>query len=151
MAKSTLVLYHTIRAGMTKQMADAVAEGVTGEGVTAVVKSIRDVSLDEIVAADGIALGTPQPFGIISGAMKQFFEDNWKEHERLTGKPAVWFVKSSRNPEVGIATMDKICGHYGLEKVADAVGATDVTDEVLGACRALGKALAVRVNQLQTV
>ncbi|MBI2862950.1 MAG: flavodoxin family protein [Chloroflexi bacterium] len=151
MAKTTLIIYHTIRAGNTKRMAEAIAEGASAEGVEAIVKSVKDVTWDEVVAADGIALGTPQPFSMLSGPMKTFFEDNWADHERITGKPAVCFIKSSRDPSAGIAAIDKIVGYYGVKKVADTVGATEVTDAVIGACRAAGKALALEVKQLQTV
>lgn len=55
------------------------------------------------------------------------------------------------DPSPGIEAIDKIMGHYGVKKVADTVGATEVTDQVIEACRAAGRALAAEVKQLQTV
>lgn len=76
--KRILVIYHSQQHGNTKQMADLVAEGcrqVAGVEVAMVNVNDERVDMDALVAADGLALGTPDYFTYMAGGLKQFFDD----------------------------------------------------------------------------
>jgi hypothetical protein len=44
------------------------------EGVDVVVRPALEATADDVVACDGIVLGTPANFGYMSGALKHFFD-----------------------------------------------------------------------------
>jgi len=82
-----LVAYHSLR-GNTRQMAEAVAEGVAKvDGAVATVKRVEDCSKEDLQAADGLILGCPTYFANIPGAMKVVIDDwNWKLKVDFTDK-----------------------------------------------------------------
>ena len=75
-------------------MAQAVAEGVATSGVASPsLKTIDHASRDDLVAADGIVLGSPNWSGI-TGSFKQWLDDQgdlWEEL-LLAGKPGAAFT-----------------------------------------------------------
>jgi len=56
-------------------MAEAVARGSNSiENVETTLKEARETSLDDLLGCDGLALGSPEYFGYMSGAMKDLFD-----------------------------------------------------------------------------
>lgn len=47
------------------------------EGVEVVIRAALEASADDVLAADGLLLGTPANFGYMSGAMKHFFDSTF--------------------------------------------------------------------------
>jgi hypothetical protein len=47
------------------------------EGVDVVVRPALEATADDVVACDGIVLGTPANFGYMSGALKHFFDGSF--------------------------------------------------------------------------
>jgi NAD(P)H dehydrogenase (quinone) len=82
-----LVVYYSLR-GTTKQMAEAVAEGVRRVPTTrAVLRRVEEATKADLEAADGIVLGCPTYFANIPGAMKEIMDDwNWKWEVDFTDK-----------------------------------------------------------------
>jgi len=82
-----LIAYHSLY-GSTERFAQGVAEGVKEvPGAVAVVKRVEEVSKEDLVAADAIALGCPTYFGNIPGKMKIVIDDwNWKWKVDFTDK-----------------------------------------------------------------
>jgi NAD(P)H dehydrogenase (quinone) len=69
MAK-VLVVYDS-RTGNTEKMAFAVAEGARQiEGVEVTVKKVEQTSLDDLLEADGIIIGSPTYYGQMSAKIK---------------------------------------------------------------------------------
>ena len=72
-----LVIYHSQQYGNTKILAEALAEGA--QEARAEVKLINTnehrVTLEEFLAADGVAIGTPDYFSYVAGTIKTFFDD----------------------------------------------------------------------------
>src|ERR1039457_532497 len=69
-----LVAYHS-RTGNTEKMAVAVREGAASvAGVEIVLRKVAEVTPDDIVKADGIALGTPVEWGTLSAEAKAFLD-----------------------------------------------------------------------------
>jgi len=82
-----LIVYHS-QTGNTEKMAEAVAQGArTVEGVEVFLKKAVDATLEDLLAADGLALGTPENFGYMSGMLKDFFERTYQGgHEKVFSK-----------------------------------------------------------------
>lgn len=82
-----LVAYYSMR-GNTERFAQSVGAGaqqVPGTDVT--IKNVKDVTKDDLQAADAIALGSATYFANIPGAMKAVIDDwNWKWKVDFTDK-----------------------------------------------------------------
>ena len=67
-----LVVYAT-KYGNTEKVANLIAEGITSvEGNETIVKSVKDVNLNEDVSYDLILIGSPNHFGRHIGSVKKF-------------------------------------------------------------------------------
>ena len=74
-----LIVYHS-QTGHTKQMADAVSEGAkTIEDVDVVLKIAAEATLDDLLTCDGLACGTPENFGYMSGMIKEIGRASCRE------------------------------------------------------------------------
>ncbi len=72
MAKA-LVVYHS-ESGSTEKMATAIGEGLKEAGIEVSVKDVDTATLDELVAADAIVLGSPTYWSGMTAKMKVFIE-----------------------------------------------------------------------------
>lgn len=74
---TVLVAYHSV-SGHTKNMAQAVAEGVRSVPGTRVrVERVRNVTADALFSADAVVVGSPVYWSNMAGEVKTFF-DNWQ-------------------------------------------------------------------------
>lgn len=82
-----LVAYYS-RTGNTAKMAQGVAQGAQRiPGVITQVKSVSEVSKEDLERAHGIILGSPTYFANIPGTMKTVIDDwNWKLKVDFTDK-----------------------------------------------------------------
>jgi len=148
--EKVLVIYHSQQFGDTKGLAEALAEGVRDAGVKAEIISTneRRVALDEFLAADGVALGTPDYFSYLAGTMKTFFDDMYlwdKSGESVKGKPAALFFSHGGGGRVR-EPFDVLAGKF-FDQVGETVESRRPTgDEAKQKCRALGKELARKLK-----
>jgi len=139
-----LVVYHS-QTGNTEKMAMAVAEGVASfENTELTLKRAADATLDDLLWCDGIAIGTPENFGYMSGAMKDFFDRTFYPSQgKLFKKPYVVFISAGNDGTGAQNSVERIARGYPLNKVYEPVIARgDVTDEIIDQCRELGQTLA---------
>ena len=82
-----LIAYDSL-TGNTERMAQAVAEGVKRvPGAVAAVKKVREVTKEDLDAADGIVLGCPAYYANIPGRMKTVIDDwSWRMKVDFTDK-----------------------------------------------------------------
>jgi len=72
--KHLLVVYHS-QGGGTQRMAEAVHAGASGEAeVETRMARALEATLDDLLWADAVLFGTPENFGYMSGALKDFFD-----------------------------------------------------------------------------
>ncbi|MGB9597937.1 MAG: flavodoxin family protein [Candidatus Poribacteria bacterium] len=92
MAKVLIVYYS--RSGHTEAMANLVAEGVKSEGVGVECKKVENTTIDDLLSADGIILGSPTYYGTMSAEIKKLLDDSVKYHGKLDGKVGAAFSSS---------------------------------------------------------
>lgn len=90
-----LVLYDT-RTGNTKKMAELVAEGARSvEGIEVRLKFVEEATKEDVLWADGLAVGSPTNMGLVSWRLKRFFDDVLGElWGQIDGKIACAFSSS---------------------------------------------------------
>ncbi|UCF85983.1 MAG: flavodoxin family protein [Desulfobacteraceae bacterium] len=147
-----LVIYHSQQFGDTKALAEALEEGVreTGAKVEIISTNERRVTLDEFLAADGVALGTPDYFSYLAGTIKTFFDDMYlwdKSGESVKGKPVALFFSHGGGGRV-VEPFEYLAGKF-FEQVGETVESRRPTgDEARKKCRALGKELVEHLTQI---
>jgi multimeric flavodoxin WrbA len=143
MAK-VLVIYHS-QSGNTQTMAQAVARGaesVAGTEVT--VKRALEAALEDLLACDGLALGSPDYFSYMAGGLKDFFDRTYYPSQgKVTGKPYVAFVSAGGGGRRALDSVERICSSFRFKRVAEpVVAAGRPSPEKLAECEALGRRLA---------
>jgi NAD(P)H dehydrogenase (quinone) len=89
-----LVLYDS-ESGNTEKMALAVMDGVRQvQSVDVALKRVTEASLDDLQGADGIIVGSPTYYGLMSGKLKVFLDESVKIHGELAGKVGGAFTSS---------------------------------------------------------
>ena len=93
MAK-VLIAYYS-RSGNTEKMAEAVATGARQvSGVEVDLRPVAEVTPDDLLAADGIIMGSPVYFGSMAAELKTLIDESVKRYGKLTGKVGGAFASS---------------------------------------------------------
>ena len=142
--KTLLIVYHT--GGVkTAQMAEAVERGARSEeNVKVVVKRCADAGPEDLLAADGLILGTPENFGYMSGMMKDFLERVFYACEgKVNGRPWALFVGAGQDGNGAVTSVERIVLGLRLKKVHEPIiGLKELTPGILTSCEELGAAVA---------
>ena len=139
-----LIVYHS-QSGNTQMMANAVAEGAKSiEGVEVVLKRAADATAEDLLSADGLAIGTPENFGYMSGMIKDFFDRTYyATHEKVFRKPFVVFISAGNDGTGALRAIERIALGYKFKTVFQPVIAKgEITKEILTQCVELGATIA---------
>ena len=141
-----LVIYHSQQYGNTKILAEALAEGTreTGAVVNLINTNERRVTLEEFLATDAVAIGTPDYFSYVAGTIKTFFDDMylWDQSGKpVKGKLAALFFSCGGGGKVK-QPFESLAQRF-FQQVGETVGSErPITNEAKKKCLALGKELA---------
>jgi multimeric flavodoxin WrbA len=94
MQKRLLIIYHS-KGGKNASMADAVLRGANHQDIDVEVRFLNAYDADDgdLLWADGIIFGSPENFGYMSGALKDFFDRTFYEVEgQVDAKPYAIFI-----------------------------------------------------------
>jgi multimeric flavodoxin WrbA len=142
--KTLLIVFHT--GGVkTAQMAEAVERGAKSEaGVRVVMKRCADAGPEDVLAADGLILGTPENFGYMSGMMKDFLERVFYACEgKVEGRPWALFVGAGQDGSGAVNSVERIVTGLRLKRVAEPVVVVkELKPEHISALEELGQAMA---------
>jgi multimeric flavodoxin WrbA len=144
--KQLLVVFHS-RSGGTAAMTDAVVAGANDdaiEGVEVRVQGAFDTTTDDVRACDAIILGTPENFGYMSGALKDFFERVYYPLlDETPGLPYALFVKASTDGDGAVRSVERIVAGLRWKLVVPPIVVVgDVQPADLEQCQELGATLA---------
>lgn len=142
--KHLLILYHS-GGGKTEAMAQAVHAGAQREpDVETRLQRAFDSGLDDLLWADGLIFGTPENFGYMSGALKDFFDRTFYPAEPYgLNLPYALFVGAGNDGTGAVLAVERIALGYPLRKMAEPViVAGTLTGQHLQSCDELGQAMA---------
>jgi multimeric flavodoxin WrbA len=143
--KHLLVVYHS-KSGKNDNMATAVREGVNHPDIDVELRFLKapDADMHDLLWADGIIFGTPENFGYMSGALKDFFDRTFYEVEgEVDGKPYCMFVGAGNDGTGALNAIRRICNGYNFREVQPPVVIVgDLTEEGVTSCTELGMAMA---------
>lgn len=142
--KRLLIVYHS-QSGNTEQLAQSVLRGAQREPEIEVhMLRAWDAGTEDLLNCDGLLLGTPENFGYMSGALKDFFDRTYYPCEnRLHGLPYAVFVSAGNDGSGAVREIGRIANGYGWKLVAEAVIVRHaVNADGLAACEALGEGFA---------
>lgn len=139
-----LIVFHS-QGGSAERMAEAVVRGARrAEGVQ--VRDVRagDATLDDLLWAEAVIFGTPENFGYMSGALKDFFDRTFYPAQgRVSQMPYALFVKAGNDGSGAVTSVERIVRGYPLKKVADPlVVRGEVGADALARCEELGETVA---------
>jgi multimeric flavodoxin WrbA len=155
-----LLVVHHSPTPTVQRLTDAVLAGSRDEeieGVEVVVRPALATHADDVLAADGVLLGTTANFGYMSGALKHFFDTIFLEaggalsddgsaaaHAGGLGKkPWGLFVHGRYDTTGAVRSVETIVGALPWRQAAPVLEVLgEPTDEQLGAAYELGATLA---------
>ena len=117
--KKLLIIYHT-QGGNTGAMADAVRRGANHEDISVQVKFISAgrAGTYDLMWCDGLIIGTPENFGYMSGAIKDFLDRTFYPLEgKLEGLPYAIFVSASNDGTGAVNSIRRIANGFPLKEV----------------------------------
>jgi multimeric flavodoxin WrbA len=146
-----LIVHHT-PSPATAELLDSVIRGASDPEITGV-EVVRRAALaataPDLLAADGIVLGTPANIGYMSGALKHFFDTVYYVcADDTRGLPYGLYVHGNLGVEGAVRAIGSITEGLGWRQVAAPVELTGAPDKVaLEACWELGATVAATIAQ----
>lgn len=139
---SKIAVIYWSMSGNTEAMANAIAEGAERAGAEVDVKQVSEITVDQALEYDKLALGCPAMGAEVLEESE--FEPFFTELEsRLGGKKVALFGSYGWGDGEWMRTWEEDCGAAGINRVSDSVICCEAPDdEALAACRALGRKLA---------
>jgi len=145
--KLLLVLYHSQEHGNTAAMAEAVAEGARAAGadVTLVNTNEQRLDVEQYRGFDAVAFGSPDYYSYIAGGLKVFLDDWYiaqkSNSQGLKGKPYGLFYSHGGGGRAR-GPLEELFGRMGTQVGETVASRGRPNDDVLKACRELGRQLA---------
>ncbi|MEM9623785.1 MAG: flavodoxin domain-containing protein [Pseudomonadota bacterium] len=148
--KHLLVVYHS-KTGHTRTMAEAVCRGARHPDIEAVecrLLTAGEAQPKDLLWADGLLLGTPENFGYMSGAMKDFFDRTFYEVEgQMAPLPYAIFISAGNDGSGAIRSIQRIANGYPFSQVQNPlICVGELQQEDLDACENLGMTLAAGIE-----
>lgn len=132
--------------GRTERLRGALVEGLHEPGEAFELRERRalDAGVDDLLWAQGLLLATPEHFGYMSGALKDFFDRTFYPAEgRTEGLPWALCVSAGNDGTGTVLAVERIATGYRWKRIAEPVIVVGEPDAAaLARCRELGATLA---------
>jgi NAD(P)H dehydrogenase (quinone) len=154
-----LIVYDS-QTGNTKKMAFAIAEGAKQvKGVEVSIKTVDQTANEDLLDAEGIIVGSPTYYGLMSGKIKTFFDRSVDIHGKLAGKVGAAFTSSggtASGAETTLLSILKAMLIHGMiiqgrhdDKHYGAAAVEKPKEEEIEMCKRLGKRTAELVLRVK--
>jgi NAD(P)H-dependent FMN reductase len=148
--KKRILLVYSTQTGRTERLMRAASDGIAefaGEIELQVLPALQ-AGVEELRACNGLLIGTPENFGYMSGAVKDFLDRTYYPLEgQLTGLPYAVFVSAGNDGRGAVGAIERIATGYGWNRIAEALIAVGEPDDAaLARCRELGQTMAAGLS-----
>lgn len=148
-----LIVYGGHAGGRTHAMVAAARQGIQrgiescGECIEVRALPALQAGIDELLWARGLLLATPEHFGYMSGALKDFFDRTfYPAQDKAVALPYALMVSAGNDGTGTVAAVERIATGYRFHKIAQPIVARgELTPALLEQCRELGQLLGVGV------
>ncbi len=89
-----LVVYYS-RGGTTRRMGEMIADAIKRHGVEATLKEATATTMEDLLAADAIVIGSPTYYGTMAAEIKTLIDRSVELHGQLNGKIGGAFASSA--------------------------------------------------------
>ena len=139
-----LVVHHTSSPTLQALLEAVRAGAALVDGVDVVSRPALAAGPADLLAADGVLLGTPAYMGYMSGALKHFFDNVYYPClEATVGTPYALYVHGQNNTDGAVRSVEQVTTALRWKPVAPPlVVLGEPTREQLEACTELGGTLA---------
>ena len=130
-------------------MAEVMAAAAEATNAVDVVSlGASEANIEDVLAADGYLIGSPETFGSMSGLIKDFFERiYYPAQDRVTGRPYALFVCAGNDGSGAIASMQRIARGLGWKEVqAPLLVRSHELESRLEDCEQLGAGMALGMS-----
>lgn len=109
---NVLIIYDS-NTGNTEKLAKAVAKGVKLVcDVSVQLRRTEEVDLQEVIQADGYAIGSPSHFSIMSGKILSILTKLYSLRNKMAGKPMAVFTTGTGAQVITLENIDRIIGVF---------------------------------------
>ncbi|MGQ0622114.1 MAG: flavodoxin family protein [Panacagrimonas sp.] len=147
--KHLLIVWHS-QSGRTERLMRAAVEGAEAfaDEVELRVRRAFDAHLDDLLWANGLLIGTPENFGYLSGAVKDFLDRTYYPAEGKTiGLPWAMLVSAGNDGSGAVRALERIANGYQWHMIAEALIVKGEPEEAgLALARELGQTLAAGLS-----
>src|SRR5687768_6759442 len=148
--KHLLIVHGGHADGRTHRLVQAVRMGVEAAEEAIDVRTLPalEAGVDDLLWANGMLIGTPEHFGYMSGAVKDFMDRTFYPVEgKVDGLPYAVFVSASNDGTGAVASIERIALGYKWKRIAEAVIVRgEITDTSMQRCGELGQTMAAGLN-----
>ena len=144
--KNLLLIYGGHAQGRTEKLRLAVEEGIRefSDEIALRSKPALQADTNDLLWANGLLIGTPEHFGYMSGALKDFMDRTYYPVEgKVDGLPYAIFVSAGNDGTGAVSAIERIATGYRWTRIAAplvVVGA--VSESTLAQARELGQTMA---------
>jgi multimeric flavodoxin WrbA len=127
-------------------MVEAVKQGVgaAGDDVELRAMPALEAGIDDLLWANGLLIGTPEHFGYMAGAIKDFFDRTfYPAQSHVDGLPYAIFVSAGNDGSGAVSSIERIALGYRWKQCAEPlIVKGDLGADDLQRCAELGQTLA---------
>ena len=144
--KHLLIVYHS-QSGKTAAMAHAVRRGAMHPDIESVevrMRAVADAGPLDLLWCDAVIFATPENFGYMAGAMKDFFDRTFYPCQgRLEGVSCAVVVGAGNDGTGALGALRRIVRGFPLNETQEPIICRGRLDEnVIARCEALGTTMA---------
>lgn len=148
--KQLLLIYGGHAGGRIAAMTDAVLAGIRdlNEDIELRSKPALEAGIDDLLWAQGLLIGTPEHFGYMAGAVKDFLDRTFYPAQGKTESlPYALYVSASNDGTGAVTSIERIALGYKWKQVAAPVIVRgEVTAIAHARCFELGQTMAAGLS-----
>jgi multimeric flavodoxin WrbA len=145
-SKQLLIIHGGHVGGRTHRLVQAVQLGVLASKEPIEIRTLPalEAGAEDLLWAGGLLIGTPEHFGYMSGAVKDFMDRTFYPVEgKVDGLPYAVFVSASNDGSGAVSSIDRIALGYKWKKIAEPIIVKgEITSAALQQCGELGQTMA---------